>query len=64
MKFGSFVLRERLVHLDSELIHFRKQGIGNSISILTEIDEDLAEEFLVVAAYFVVGDFRHNTLVF
>ena len=30
---------------------------------MTKINKDLVEEFFVVAAYNVVGDFRHNALI-
>ena len=35
---------------DGKLIHLRKQAVGNTISVLTEVDEYLAEEVVVVAA--------------
>ena len=47
-----------------ELIDLRKKSVGNSVSILTEIDEQLAEEFLVVATDLVIGDFGHNAFIF
>ena len=44
------------------MIHFAEQVAGIAISVLAKVDKYLTEEFLVVAAYFVVGEFRHFTL--
>ena len=49
---------------DGELIHLRKQAVGNTISVLTEVDEYLAEEVVVVAAYGVIGNVAHRAVVF
>ena len=40
---------------DRELIHLGQQGIGDSVSVLTEINEHFAEEFRIVSAYLIVG---------
>lgn len=47
-----------------KLINLRKKPVGDSVSILTEIDEYLAEEVFVVAANLVIGDLGHNAFIF
>ena len=58
-KQGRAVVYE-LFHFYGKLINFSKQAIGDTVSILTKIDEDLTEEFFVVTAYFVVRKFGHR----
>ena len=41
-----------------------EQAVGNTISVLTEVDEYLAEEVVVVAAYGVIGNVAHRAVVF
>ena len=57
---GALIYLEFCLDFHRELIHLHKQGLGHSIAVLTEVNEDLTEEFFVVAAYDVVGKFGHR----
>ena len=46
------------------MVHLTEQRVGNTISVLTEIDEYLAEELRVVSADLVVGQILGVSLVF